>query len=291
MPKPEHEQREDELLDLVCSKLSRDGRQVVITDRPDRRPPSDVPPVDAIVRVVEGEYGQLWAADVCLVSKKFDPRIPAAMRELSDALLPSLVPLAEKLGKTLRLLCRAYVRPDNVSGKEWQILMREYYTNIFDRAIMAMTRPTGEWTDAEVSILWLNEDEKIEERVRISYSDPFINESFAFAPKVRKKLGGQLLRAREAGYPTLLILDQVAPNYVPWISNTLPEPYEIGEGIAFAVAHLRTRLDAGVLVNDDENVHEVYGRVGKAMQPLLCPRCGGRSESLDSRHPMLRNSP
>lgn len=259
------------MLDLVCTGLSQGERKVEIVDRPDRRAVSEVPPVDALLRVIDNDHDERWAADVCLASKKFDARIPAAMKELQNALMTPLTELAEKADRTLTISCRAYVRLDRVPRKEWNGMMGGYHRNIWDRVIMALLRPTGEWTDAEVSIRWSAAGApRIGPRVLMSYQDPFSNEAFAFSPKVRRKLEGQLTRARNAGYRTLLILDQEPPNYVPWVGNILPTAYEIGEGIAFAVAHCRTTLDAAILVQDS-SVHEVYGRVGKPA-PCCC-RC------------------
>jgi hypothetical protein len=39
MPKDGARQREDQVLDLVCSALSTDGRTLKLVDRPDRGPP------------------------------------------------------------------------------------------------------------------------------------------------------------------------------------------------------------------------------------------------------------
>jgi len=268
MPKPMAADREDNVLDLVCTSLSQGERKLQVVDRPDRRPPSAVPPVDAIIRVINGDHDEEWAADVCLASKKFDPRLPPAMKELEAALTPPLTQLATLANRVLWISCCAHVRPDRVPSKEWRALMNEYYINIYDRAVIALARPNGEWTDSEVGIRWFEHGlEANEKRVVLSYRHPFLHESFAFSPKVRLKLTGQLRRARDAGYRTLLILDQESPAYMPWISNIVPTPYEIGEGIAFAVAHCRTTLDAGVLV-DDSTVHEVYGRVGETTQSL-----------------------
>jgi hypothetical protein len=97
----------------------------------------------------------------------------------------------------------------------------------------------------------------------LGFYDPFIHEGFRFSRAVTLKLTKQLASARSRGYPTLLILDQKAPKYVDWIINTIPEPYEVGEGLAFLVAHHKARLDACVLVQDDDSVHEIYGLVGK----------------------------
>lgn len=269
MPIAGAKQREDKVLETVCVALSASGRRLEIVDRPDRRPPGDRPPVDALIRVVMADsYDCVWAADVCLASKKFDPRIPAATKELQKALTPQITAVARAANRRVTVLCRAYLRPEKVSGREWRILMREYHQNIFDRAVMALMRPNGEWTDAEVSILWRGAPENDnEDLVRMSYNDPFIHEGFSFSPTVRKKLQGQLRLAREAGYPTMLILDQQPPSYMPWIGNIMPTPYEIGEGIAFAVASVRAKLDACILVEHEDRVHEVYGKVGEPESP------------------------
>src|SRR6266568_2494095 len=117
-------------------------------------------------------------------------------------------------------------------------MMSSYHRNIWDRALMALTRSSGEWLDSEVSIMWDRPESAPKGHpVLMSYRDPFINESFSFSPKVRKKLEGQLSRAREAGYRTLLILDQDPPRSTPWVGDIIPTPYEIGEGIAIAVTH------------------------------------------------------
>jgi thiol-disulfide isomerase/thioredoxin len=272
MPKQSAADREDEILELICAKLSGEDRKLEIIDRPDRRPRSEVPPVDAIIRVVEGDYEEEWAADVCLTSKKFNPHFPPAMKELQNAILAPLTELAQKVNRTLSINCRVYVRPEKVSSKQWKTMMAGYHRNIYDRVVMALFRPDGEWTDPEVSVVWRVPGEVTNgPQVRMSYGDPYVYEGFQFSPAVRRKLEGQLRRARDAGYRTLLVLDQEPPRNTPWIGDILPTPYEIGEGIAFAVAHCRTTLDAAVLVNDS-SVYEVYHRVGKQVSPY-CPHC------------------
>jgi hypothetical protein len=264
MPKSEAKEREDEALALVCSALSRDGRSLTVEDRPDRPGSARDLTVDAVIRVVEDDYDEVWAADVCLASRKFDPRLPAAMNGLRQALLPPLTELADAVRRSVSVSCRAYVRLSGVSRNEWRRMMNDYVRNVYDRARMALVRPDQEWYDSEVGIYWRQVEYGFTgERVMLQFYDPFIHEGFRFSQAVTLKLTKQLAGARISGYPTLLILDQKAPKYVDWITNTMPEPYEIGEGLAFLVAHHRARLDACVLVQYDDSVHEIYGRVGK----------------------------
>jgi hypothetical protein len=208
------------------------------------------------------------------------------MKELRKALMPPLTDLTQKVNRSVRLNCRAYVRPGTVPGKQWKAMMGGYHRNILDRAVMALFRPDGEWIDPEVIVLWSKPGQTTTgPQVQIFYGDPFIYEGFGFSPAVRRKLQGQLRRAHDAGYCTLLILDQEPPRDTPWIGDILPTPYEIGEGIAFTVSHSQATLDAAVLVSDS-SVDEVYYRVGK---PTLscCPHCRSacRGSQQDNREP------
>jgi len=264
MPKDGARQREDEILDLVCSALSTDGRTLTLVDRPDR-PGRSAPDltVDAVIKVSEDSYDARWAADVCLASNKFNPKVPAAMRELRQLLSPALTDLAAKVGRCVSVSCRPYVRLDGVGRREWRRRMAGVVRNIIGRAMLALAWPGGEYSDPEVSIRW----QQVElwphgDRVLLTFHDPFPGEGFRFADAVTQKLTNQLSRAHVLGYPTLLILDQKSPRYVDWIINHAPEPHEIGEGLAFLIGHHRTRLDACVLVENDDSVHEIYKRVG-----------------------------
>ncbi|WP_285645392.1 hypothetical protein [Lentzea sp. NBRC 102530] len=213
--------------------------------------------------MTEDDYDTMWAADVCLASRKFDPRLPAAMNGLRQLLIPPLTELAEQVGLRATVGCRAYVRLTGISRNEWKRMTNSYVRNIYDRAVMALMRPDKEWYDSEVGIHWLpNDAQPNSERVTLHFYDPFIYEGFRFSKAVHLKLTNQLPRARAAGYPTLLILDQKSPRYVDWTVNIAPEPLEIGEGIAFLVANRGVRLDACVLVNHDDSIHEIYHTVG-----------------------------
>jgi hypothetical protein len=267
MPKSVAEDREDEVLALTCAALSLDGRTVEIEARPDRSSLARELTVDAILRVVEDGHDIAWAADVCLASRKFDPRLPAAMNSLRQILLPPLTDLATKVGRSVSVSCRAYVRLPGVSRNEWRRINQSYVRNVFDRVVMAFARPDKEWYDSEVGIHWLPTEFVLgNQRVMLQFSDPFIHESFRFSRAVSLKLTNQLKRASDSGFPTLLILDQKAPKYVDWITNIMPEPFEIGEVVAFLVAHHRASLSAGVLVEHDDSVHEIYRRVGKGFE-------------------------
>lgn len=264
MPKQGAHERENEVLSLVCAALSGAGRTVVVDSRPDRDPAAALT-VDALLRVSETGYEGLWAADVCLASRKFDPRLPAAMRALRQDLLSPLNELAQRVGRCVSVSCRAFVRLPGVSRNEWKRMVRYYMRNVVDRAAVAAVRQDQEWYDTEVGIYWGPEARWPNgEQVMLQFYDPFIHEGFKFSQAVPLKLDTQLKRAREQGYPTLLILDQKPPDYVDWITNTMPEPVALGEMLAFLVASKEARLDAGVLVEADDTVHEIYYRVGQA---------------------------
>jgi hypothetical protein len=129
---------------------------------------------------------------------------------------------------------------------------------------LGSTPPDQEWYDPEVGIRWQQAERWWDgQRVMLQFYDPFIHEGFRFSRAVPQKLNKQLKRARERGYPTLLILDQKPPDYVDWITNSAPEPPILGEMLAYLVASQRTTLNAGVLVNADDTVHEIYGCAGK----------------------------
>jgi hypothetical protein len=267
MPKDAAREREDEVLNLVCTALSDDKRRCAVVGRPDRDLRTRELTVDALLCVAEEDREQLWAADVCLASNKFDPGLPAAMRTLRQMLLPPLTELAVKAGRAVSVTCVAYVRLPGVSRNQWKRITHEHVRNVCDRAVIALCRPDQEYYDTEVGIYWRAFDPNAGyERVMVGFSEPHLHESFRFSRAVSLKLTRQLKRAHEQGYPTLLILDQKAPDYVDWIANSLPEPPVIGEGLAFLVAHHKAKLSAGVLVNNDASVHEVYKRVGTSFR-------------------------
>lgn len=223
--------------------------------------------------MVEDGYSAAWAADVCLASRKFDPRLPAAMEQLRELLLPQLIELAAGVGQYLSVSCRAYVPLPGVSRNEWRRMVKGYVRNVRDRAAIALLRPDKEWYDSEVGIYWHSGSSEIDgEIARLQFYDPFTMEGFRFSRAVPLKLTNQMKRAHDVGYPTLLILDQKAPTYVTWINNVCPEPYELGEAMAFLVAHHKATLDACVLVDHDDSVHEIYRRVGSSAS--MCDHCG-----------------
>lgn len=152
-------------------------------------------------------------------------------------------------------------------------MLNGYVRNVYDRAVMALVRPEKEWYDPEVGIYWQTDSSDFDgDPVQIQFYDPFMMESFRFSRAVPQKLTNQLKRAHDMGYPTLLILDQKAPNYLPWINNVCPEPDELGEAMAFLVGRHNAPLNACVLIDHDDSVHEIYGRVGKPID--RCSQCG-----------------
>lgn len=264
MPKQGALDREDEVLSLVCAALSSSSRTAAIETRPDRDPAHPLT-VEALLRVREDGYDGLWAADVCLASRKFDPRLPAAMKALRQILVPPLNDLTDKVGRCVSVSCRAYVRLPGVSRNEWKRMMQYYVRNVIDRVAVAATRPDQEWYDPEVGIHWQQAEQWPNgQRVMLQFYDPFIHEGFRFSRAVPQKLNKQLKRAREQGYPTLLILDQKPPGYVDWIINSAPDPSVLGEMLAYLLASQGSTLDASVLVNADDTVHEIFRRVGAA---------------------------
>ncbi|HEV7651967.1 MAG TPA: hypothetical protein VGP26_27750 [Actinophytocola sp.] len=273
MPKARAREREDEVLSLVCAALTTPERSVTLETRPDQDPASNLT-VDALLRVSEDESNELWAADVCLASRKFDPRLPAAMRAFRQDLLPLLNGLAGKVGRCVSVSCRAYVRLPGVSRNEWKPMVRSYMRNVVDRVAVAAMRPDQEWFDSEVGIRW-RPAERWEngDRVMLQFYEPFMHEGFKFSRAVHLKLSNQLQRAGKDGYPTILILDQKPPDYVDWIMDIVPDPGELGEMLGFLVASQRATLSAGLLVDANDSVHEIYYRVGRRD---LCGQCGSQ---------------
>jgi hypothetical protein len=279
MPKKEAEAREDEVLELVCTALSNEHREVAIAERPDRDGVARHLTVDALLRVKAEHYEGLWAVDLCLASHGFDPQFPAAMRALEQQLRPKLDALAAQVQWGLTVTCTATLRPPRVSRNEWRRMMYEYERNIIDRARLAFLRqPDHEWYDSEVGIRWLPGAPAglNGELVELTFTNPLTHAGFRFSRAVSLKLKGQLKRAHEAGYPTLLILDQKAPSYVRWVSHTLPEPVHLGEGLSFLASRYKASLNAGALIDYDNVVHEIYGTFG---DPRVCPTC--RSKRVD----------
>ena len=74
-----------------------------------------------------------------------------------------------------------------------------------------------------------------------------------------KKLGNQLKRAKDHGYHTLLLLDQVGNESMPAGTTWLPSASAVGTTVAQRVAAYPGVLDAAVLAQPGDSLVQVFG--------------------------------
>jgi hypothetical protein len=89
------------------------------------------------------------------------------------------------------------------------------------------------------------------------------------APQVRKKLNKQLRTPRQAGYPTLLVLDRAGHGAMPVPTNFLPSQTTIRMIVEECLADRPGVLDACVLVTPVDQVIELIGTAGVPCHDLL----------------------
>ncbi|MET9110064.1 hypothetical protein [Streptomyces zhihengii] len=82
------------------------------------------------------------------------------------------------------------------------------------------------------------------------------------APHVREKLNKQLRTPRQAGHPTLLVLDQAGHGGMPVPTNFLPSQATICRVVEECLADFPGVLDACVLMTPGNQVIELIGVVG-----------------------------
>jgi hypothetical protein len=201
---PEKESHEDSAIAALCDELAARGRQVRLLGNPDRdRGRSNTRlTVDALIEI----DGTAWAVDHCLVSRP--PELPAAMRYAGKALWK---PLEELAGST-----------HTGMAVQYQPQVDAYYAEVLRLAGQACKtgKPVSDFKRGILIQGWPDEQSRVTlQAVADLTGSIFLGSQIEagladalgrkLADAQGRKSAGQLKRAKEAGYPVALLLDQV----------------------------------------------------------------------------------
>ncbi|KWX03236.1 hypothetical protein LI90_4287 [Carbonactinospora thermoautotrophica] len=272
MPTPEALAREDDVLARVCEALSDTRRTVTIEERPDRLPPGQrVLNVDALLRVRCADEERIWAADVCTVP--LPQEVAGAIQAFEQRTLPELDQVACEAGRALTVAYRPRLFPDRVDAKT----RKRRHDADAEAAVEAARQaarlgrdhPPKSGDELGLQIL-LHDRPTHADGSRVSFA-PFVSGSGAsitdqlrrdLAPHVCEKLDKQLKGPRTTGYPTVLVLDQHGHPGMRVPTNFLASPATIRLVLGECVAKHPGVLDACVLIDPNNRVWELIGRIG-----------------------------
>lgn len=191
---------EDAALAALVDELTGRGKSVRITDHPDRISGNTLT-VDALIDI----DGTVWAVDHCLVSRP--PQLPPAVAYAEKVLEPALDSLAVKEQ------CRIVASFAPLSGNTGKAQDAIFYQDMIAKATASVAarkvvyepnRFRIEFTAGDPEVLLI--PWAVDGAAGMSSADQ-VDEGLRDA--VTKKLDGQLRRAKEAGYPTMLLVDQI----------------------------------------------------------------------------------
>lgn len=239
MPTPLAEQRENAVIDRVVDSLIRSGQLVTILDRPDRsHRGGDGLTVDAELAV----GGERWALDV--MTLRWQSELESLVQKLKRRLEDEFGTQLDNAGKTLIVTC-------HISSDEQHI-----------RALVDLSRQTmgsgqSRRRGSEVVSLWsrspqlgavkvepvLGQSANVREEIVLSLGDA-----------LKKKLRGQLSRARALGYRTSLAIDQRGAPDLEFRANVLALPETVASAIERVEATVGTLCDILVLIQESDRV-------------------------------------
>jgi hypothetical protein len=273
MPTDEARAREDAVLALVCRELSRDGRTITVEAQPDRLPPAERSfTVDALLRVRAADGERVWAADVCTVPLPND--MPGALRAFEARALPELTRLAKGAGRAVTISLHPRLFPPRTSRGDQRRQHAADLAAILRAAEQALA--SGEdllpAPDDELKLqIFVHDEPTHADGTAVAFmpfvggTNPDITAQLRrdLAPAVLKKLSEQLRTPHEAGYPTLLILDQVGHGEMAVPTNFLASPGTIRTVVAECVTERPGVLNACLLVTRDHELVDLLGQVGR----------------------------
>lgn len=268
MQSPEELEREHQVVDEVMSALGAHPQvSVCLLGRPDEERGSGRFPegltVDAVLELSTADASQLWAVDVTILG--WNPRLVPARRDFEPRLVEALRPLAVEAGMGLAVMYRPPVgAPDRG---------RAYLDLIVDFTERLLVGQEEEYSPTSLHPLHQDEDTAVlldpdhpgvvDIMSGLSDTPDSLGQlSGTFEVTLRKKLTGQLLRAHEHGYRTLLAVDQVGPPNALG-TNFIASPTTVGQSVGRTVADHGHQggahaLDLAVLVTVDSCV-PVFG--------------------------------
>ncbi|OLE28816.1 MAG: hypothetical protein AUG49_01300 [Catenulispora sp. 13_1_20CM_3_70_7] len=191
---------EDAALAALVDELTGRGKSVRITDHPDRSPGNTLT-VDALIDI----DGTIWAVDHCLVSRP--PQLPPAVANAEKLLEPALEALAVKEQ------CRIVASFAPISGKTGKAQDATFYQDMIAKVTVGIATRKTVYEPNRFHIEFTEDDPEVvlmpwavDGAAGLSSADQ-VDEGLRDA--VTKKLNGQLSRAKQVGYPTMLLLDQI----------------------------------------------------------------------------------
>ena len=212
----EKDDHEDGALQALCEELIARGNHAHITAHPDRDRGHPLT-VDAMINI----DGTEWAVDHCLLSRP--QLLPPAMKAAEVALQTRLDAIAKE---HKRLIFASYLPQTGVKGEKWGAAYYDRIVKLAGEAV-AMDAPVvvGDDTFSMVQTRPSDSPAAVLAPFTDTTGHPGVGTQVdaGLRAPLLKKLEGQLKQAKEAGFPTALLLDQVprpgSNNNTVWIAS------------------------------------------------------------------------
>ncbi|GAA4224260.1 hypothetical protein FHR32_002887 [Streptosporangium album] len=231
-------QHEDTALQAFRDELVARGRRAEITAYPDRDPAHPLT-VDALISI----DGVEWAVDHCLVSRP--QLLPAALKAAEAVLRPRIEAIAQTYGCVIQV---SYLPQTGAKGVSWGADYYDRIVQLAEKAVTVQGLIDGEDSFATAQAF----PSKTPDVHLIPFTDTTGNPSVStqvdagLRDPLLKKLAGQLKRAKEAGLPTALLLDQIPRSDVNSHAVWLAAPVTIAATVA-AILHDHDAVNPKVL--------------------------------------------
>jgi hypothetical protein len=227
--------------------------------------------VDAVLRVRTSGHDRLWAADVSLVPLSKD--MTSALATFEERVIPELATLAERAGRALTVSCHPRLISAEVTRNDRKRQISADVASVLQAASKAIS-------SGQDHLPTLNDELRLQILVHdypehahgssvdfmpfVGGTDPDVAAQLRrdLTPPVRGKLNKQLRSPRQAGYPTLLVLDQRGHGGLAVPTNFLASQVTIRTVVEECLADFPRVLDACVLVDSKDQVIELIGTVG-----------------------------
>lgn len=258
--------------DVMDALRSASGLHVELIGSPDEERGTGRFPdgltVDALVRLSEGARSCTWAVDVMNLS--WDNRLVPAISGFEERMKRELEAIAAACDVRLVVMYRPPV--GNVDrGDAYLQQMLDFAKGMVAGEDMT-SHPLANDSDTHLSIETPRADADIVEVLTGLTTTADVGEQLreTLVPPLRKKLTGQLRRAHDLSYPTLLAIDRVGPPARVG-NNFVASAGTVGQVVAQTVLGLEHRgaphcLDLAVLV-DRSGCSPVFGYWPKSPCP------------------------
>lgn len=211
---------EDEALAALATALNESGRAARLTTNPDRDPEHPLT-VDAVFEI----DGQAWAVEHTRLT--FAQSGPAASTSAERRLRPRLESIAVKSGRSMMVGIAPHLANNDAHDAE-VIAMAE-------RAAATGQDQWGEGAFPSVQLIAGSAGASpIVELMMALTTDPSVEAQLTetMTEPIRKKADGQLRAAKGAGFPVMLLVDQVTPIDTKMPSNFTASPVTVGKVLA-----------------------------------------------------------